>query len=775
MLSAPADLRRPAAPAMETWTAEFDGQTFTVQAPDELSAQALLMRQIDRARQTANAAGQTAPAVPEEGMLVEPFYQIPPERFDAIRAATPNGPLANLSNEEIYRQYFLGQWAPVATNAENAATRAAEAEAQRQYEATRAARPLAAKVGDYTRDLLNGLTLGAGNRLVAVADQLIPGGANYEQRLAFENEQGALHRQESPVASFATEVVGGLPMLRVPGAMPSRTATLQENIATGAASAAGLGAAYTFNSAPGSLSERLAAARDSMPMAAGIGAAVPIVGRAVAPVVNAVDAAIGPTGRATSAFQAAARDSGTTPSGIAAALRRNDQLMPLDVDPNLGQLAQGIVSQPGPGRATITRELLDRQAAAPDRVTGIFDAGMGPNPDVMRTLDTIRTTAQTNAEQAFRPLLEGAGPINISPVISAIDQELWGPLGRAPANWEPRNATQRELLATREMLTGAGGQVVDAEMLHTIQSRLRRTADRLGNSVDGELQLAGDAVGDVRQALVDVIDEATGGPPAGSPRGARATVGPYRAAQQQYADDMAVEGAFFKGFDILRNPTTGEAGIQARPEYWRDWATGLSRPELEAARLGARAAVDTMMQSVRNAARSGSTLPEIGNFRDRLTFLFGPEEADRMTRALRDEREMAASTQRQLGGSQTAMRHEATAATAVPRVGGTSLVPALGTGPVAGYLLATGDMLGGLGVAAAGLGGVGIQGIRRGLAQARNAEMANVLSARGDAAQAGLAAMDLPVLSWQRLNQPNRLAELGMLPSRAAIPYVVDQ
>lgn len=634
----------------------------------------------------------------------------------------------------------------------------------------RADRPFVSKVGDWTRDVLEGVTLGGAGELVAGIDALIPGGMNFNERLAYEDQQMAAHRAESPIGGMAAEVIGGLPWLKSPGALPQRGQSFGSNVARSAGNAAVIGGTYGALGTEGGLEERMQGAGQGAALGAGVGAGIPALGRLVSPIANVARAALPNADRT---LVQALRESGTTGPDAAAMLRRNPNLNLADIDPNAMSLAQGIAAQPGQGRQIINEAVNLRREAAPDRVTGIFDQSMGPTPDVFNTLDGMQNTARTNAARGFGQALGGAAPVDISPVVSMIESRIF-PGGVPGSGWQPLTATDGQLASIRDRLTlGGRGLISDPQALHQIQSELRRTATTLARSANTGDHLVAEAVRDVRQSLVDAIDEAAGGAPVGA-TGAAAAPGPYRTAQAQYATDMQIREAFDKGGTILQNPTAGEAGTEARPEFWREWVNGLTPAELDAAQLGARAAVDSAINSVRNAAARGAAITEVGFNYDRLVLLFGQAEADRMAAALADEQLMAQSGQRLMGGSQTEMRRQGVEATQVRPVftPGSSMGTSV-LGVAAGYMAGQGQVLPAIGLGAASALNTGRRYLGSLMDRARNAELARVLMASGPEAQARLGNLVGP-MSLRSLMTPNRLVELGLAPARTAVPAVTN-
>jgi hypothetical protein len=721
----PIDLRRPqpSAPTGPGFTVDVLGRQYMVDAP------------------TQEAADRAAASVAE--------------RVGAMQQPDPNVP--QVPNEGVTWDQEIG-------------ARIIDNLSRELWTQERADRPLVSKIGDWTRDLLEGVTLGGAGELVAGIDQLIPGGMNYNERLAFEDNAMAAHRAENPTGGMVAEIAGGLPWLATPGALPSRTRSFGSNVARSTGNAVAIGGAYGALGTEGGLEERMEGAGQGAALGAGIGAGIPALGRLVSPAVNLARAGLPNADRT---LVRALQESGTTGPAAANMLRRNPDLTLADIDPNAQSLAQGIAAQPGEGRQIINNAVNLRQQNAPGRVADIFDREMGPTPDVYNTLEGMRTTAQTNAQRGFGQALGGAAPVDLSRAVQAIEAQLF-PGGVRPQNWRPLTAGDAELASILNRITQGGtGLVTDPQALHTIQSELRETASALGRSATGSERRTAGVINRVRQDIVDAIDEAAGGPPAGT--GATgAAAGPYRAAQSQYATDMQVREAFDRGFEVLQNPTAGDAAIEARPEFWREWVNGLTPAELDAARLGARAAVDTTVGSARNAAARGIAVPDVEFNFERLALLFGRDEADNIAAELADARLISQTNQRLVGGSQTEMRRQGVEATAVRPVfdtGSTAATGMLGMG--AAFAAGNGQLLPAIALGAAGAANAGRRYLGNLMDQSRNAELARVLMASGPDAQARLGNLVGP-LSLRALMTPNRLAELGLAPARTAVPATTN-
>jgi hypothetical protein len=528
------------------------------------------------------------------------------------------------------------------------------------------------------------------------------------------------YRVASPMGAAAGEMLGAAATSAVPGGWALRGGTTAAQAARGAAVGAGISGLQAAGEATGTPEERARAA---------------LIPALVGGVTGGLFGVASGPSRAASTLMRTADQTGPE---MAAAMARNPNLMALDVDPNALGLAQGLAVQPGSARSIVSRAINDRQAGRTDRVTGIFDAGMGQTPNALTLLDGLKRTAQTNAQRGFGQALVGAAPVDLSSTIAGIDAILFGG-GPRLRNWRPNTLVQAELSAIRDRLTQGGtGLIMNPQTLHQVQSDLRRQVEKFSRSASGGEQFAAGPINDVRQNIVAAIDEAAGAPPGG--------IGPYRAAQRQYFDDKQVQDAFDTGATILQNPRAGDAAMEARPEFWRDWVSTLSGEALEAARLGARTAIDNAINMARNAARTGEAIPEVGFNRERLRILFGQQEADRVAALLADERTMAGNATMLLGNSQTAVRSRMADAVSVRRAtGGAGLTGLAGLG--AGYAASQGQLIPAAGLAGLGVLNTGYRFLGRMSDQARNRELARLLTAQGPAGQAamsGLGAQNIP-------------------------------
>lgn len=423
-------------------------------------------------------------------------------------------------------------------------------------------------------------------------------------------------------------------------------------------------------------------------------------------------ASVTPSGAAAANLKESLAASGSTVDDIATQMAANNRLTAMDVDPNIQQMAMNLANQGGTPRAILNSAVENRLSGAKGAVDDAFDAAIGGVPDVKVYLDGLKSTTATNAKKAFGDALTGAKPVDVSPVLESIDNAISPGINGvvSKASDIPQGPVEQALARVRAKLANGNEVLTDAERLHTIQSSLRTEADTLAKSASGQDKLVAAALRKVRGKIVDQIDDATGGK--------------FKPAQRQFADDSAIQDAFDKGREVFKNGT-GDAALENRPEYWIAWKKDATPAELDAAKVGARVAVDQTIRGVRNAAQKGAAIGDVDLNMGRLEVLLGKQEAGKLASILKDEQKIAQTNAKIFAGSQTAPRQAVNKLTEVKQVTpGISL-----TTPMAGGI---GFQVGGIPGAAAGVGlSLGRMGLQAGMKArdvARNRLMAEAIS-----------------------------------------------
>jgi hypothetical protein len=159
-----------------------------------------------------------------------------------------------------------------------------------------------------------------------------------------------------------------------------------------------------------------------------------------------------------------------------------------------------------------------RMAEAPGAVNSAYTDALGPAPDTQVLVQGLKDRSRRIGQTEIQPALEGAKPVDTSPVVAAID-EIFKPGLQAmldPGTRLPLSPVQQELLRLKQQLVAPTGEtLVDAQRLHDVQSRVGDYAYQLSKSADGKDRFLGGQLRDMNERLIDQIDEA---PPSPAPR-----------------------------------------------------------------------------------------------------------------------------------------------------------------------------------------------------------------------------------------------------------------
>lgn len=327
---------------------------------------------------------------------------------------------------------------------------------------------------------------------------------------------------------------------------------------------------------------------------------------------------------------------------VLARLRSNSRLRPIDVNDQLRMSGQGLVASPESPAASrvLTQSMKDSAAGARDAVKGTYNETMGAPPNLFDEYTKLQNKAQEIGKTRIQPVLDAAKPVDTTGVIADMDKTI-KPGAQALAPGEPKfqSRLQAELQEWKAELTDGKSLLTDPQKLHDIQSEMRRRAEEL--SMNPETRRLGRQLYEHREKLKDTIEASAPG---------------YKAGLGKYRDQKDIEEAFKFGRDVLKNTDD----LKTDPSYLKQWVEhkGRTPEELEAARLGARQAVEAKMGSIKQSgldpARSGTDVPQVEFNRTKLESLFGKENTDRMFAHLRDERDIALTNNRGLGNSKTA-------------------------------------------------------------------------------------------------------------------------
>jgi len=204
------------------------------------------------------------------------------------------------------------------------------------------------------------------------------------------------------------------------------------------------------------------------------------------------------------------------------------------------------------------------------------------------------------------------------------------------------------------------------EDLHKIQSVFRSEASDLLASGNASDRVLGKSLMDVRNKIVDAIDQA-------SPKDAAGN-GTYKPALAAYRDEKDISNAFTDSYNqVLSNSKK----MENRPEFTKQWVDGLTTQEKEAAKEGIRARIDSEIGLAKNGQLAGTNIAMSDFNKQKMAMLLGQNETNTLLQKLDAVRKMSNTHNKVIEGSQTAMRTASKAQFAMPTPtqAGSALLP----------------------------------------------------------------------------------------------------
>lgn len=559
-----------------------------------------------------------------------------PTEFEAFKASLPPldpasasiGDLLTRSGQAREQGRQAGATAGVATTFGNGV----QAGALANFNDEVAGLSRASGLPDWTPPIV-AAPIGSGRMLLDAAG-LTSGDATraYEdQRDYVRGFQEAAHAAH-PIADIAGEIGGGLALpLGNIRAGAGLTGAIKQGMATGAAYGAAAGAGAGEDA-----TDRLTRAAIDGAVGAGIGGTLPVMGAVarpiVAPIASNITARINPAGYAERQVARAAERSGQAPEQVAdrlgqAAAEGQGEYRLLDaLDYPGARLGAVVTKNPGEGRTQLREFLNQRQEGQAYRVGNAL--GEGLNAPETAQAATARMTRARSAQddQAFAVARRDAGPVDVAPVVSVIDDTL-RPTGHLT---DPNNiaydSVEGVLARARRLLTDGEQSVSD----FTVAQRARNdiadaveVARRAGRGNQARL------LRDVRNALDNQLQAA-------SPS--------YRAA-------MADSAAAAREIEAVE---TGAASAgRGRTEDKIAAFNGLSEGERAAFRTGY---ADPLIAKVQGGAEGVNKARPFTSqaMQTELPAFAAPGRGDPMMRRLQRENEMFGNRAEALGNSKTA-------------------------------------------------------------------------------------------------------------------------
>lgn len=295
--------------------------------------------------------------------------------------------------------------------------------------------------------------------------------------------------------------------------------------------------------------------------------------------------------------------------------------------PQVRPMAAGLADIGGPGGAQLGRSINDRATEAGTRIQGELDARIAqPDAafDAKRAL-ALERTSRLGPE--YDAVLSASGArLDARPILQRLDNTLsvGGP------KTTPLLTRYRNDLASAVDENG----MVDPVRLHFIRSDL---SDELRELPRGTKLSATIANG--LEAIDEVLD----------------TIPGYPEARTGYANNRAMERAIDEGKEVLR----GGRVSAMTPNEVRDWFSGLSTAQQEAARKGLRADIAALMGTARNDAAAAWGEFAKGWNEEKLRIILGDAAADPIIKRLRSEQVFSQTRGEVLANSRTNRAAEA--------------------------------------------------------------------------------------------------------------------
>lgn len=369
---------------------------------------------------------------------------------------------------------------------------------------------------------------------------------------------------------------------------------------------------------------------------------------------------------------------------VAREMRANPRLSPADLSPATKQTVQKLFVTEGDKTKNYLADTVEgRLQSAKSAVEDAFNKGMGPTVDPAAKMKQLSDNIKAVGAKEINPVLKATKPVDLTPVIEHIDNTLKPGVQSIisnPENMLPYTKVQKLLQSYRDQITNNKTVLTDPDVLNKLQSGMRRNAESLMRNPDAEAKAMGYSLYQLRNKIIDAIGKA--GPQTIDKEGN--AISAYRAGLSKYRDENNIADAFEHGHDaIIKN----SRNLEDHPSYFKNWIKNATDGEIQAAKEGAKVAVDTRINGFKNAARLGTDIGQSEFNKERIRALFGKKEADEIFTKLEHERKIAETNSDLVRGAQTAMRQTADSRIALPTK------HEVGKGAIAASIMETGNIL----------------------------------------------------------------------------------
>jgi hypothetical protein len=348
---------------------------------------------------------------------------------------------------------------------------------------------------------------------------------------------------------------------------------------------------------------------------------------------------------------------------VAKEMRADPRLAPADLSPAVKSATQKLFTIEGDAAKNhVSNFVNDRVNTAKAAVETAMDSSLGKTVDPVEKLKTLSDNIKKVGATEINPVLKATKPVDLTPVVEHIDNILKpGAMSviSNPENLLPYDKVHKLMQSYRDVMTNDKTVLTNPDVLNKLQSGMRRNAEGLMKSIDPEAKAMGYALHQLRQKVIDAVGKA--GPQTVDKEGN--AVSAYRAGLNKYRDENHIADAFEEGHDSI---ISNSKKLLDRPEFFKKKVGEYTAEEKEAAKEGARIAIDTQINGFKSAARRGTDVGQIEFNKERISALFGKEEAARLFKKLDNERKIAETNTHLIQNSQTAMRSAADSRVSLP-------------------------------------------------------------------------------------------------------------
>lgn len=456
--------------------------------------------------------------------------------------------------------------------------------------------------GSFLDAVGQGMTLGFADEAVHYA--------GFPETAATMRENAKAYAERRPWASLGGEVVGGLPLMAVPGLNVARSATLAQAVGKGAFAGAVGGGALGFGQGEGVV-DRVVGGAKNAGTGALIGGALPAAGTGLVRGVQRL------RGRGESTVAGAspgaqreldrivAEGGQTVPEAFARARSFGPDATIMDANSGARAAGEALAQSGRPGGAALEALARRRAQAAPQRINAAFSSVLGNRPAPAEMIEALKRRSQRRAERLY----------------AEAEQAVDGPIQYDPSLQPALNA-QRQQMA-KERVAAAAAPDNSYEFLRPAQhriSRAKRADEKAAQGAGGSPAVERAAVGRSDEALiVAALDDATGGR--------------YSIARQAYAGDKAAEEAFDYGFRKAMQPSTEISFVR---QHWN----GLNAEQRVAFRAGVRSWLGQKAGDLRGARGQARNAVREGDAQSKLRVVFGDDVTDRLSNVMEGQLEM---------------------------------------------------------------------------------------------------------------------------------------